>query len=125
MKHKVRELRAVELDMAAAKVDGREFEFVPRASPTGTDHISADDPEVAQPHRGIWTPRRSWNDFAPILEREWPAIAKQMRNWFGGGWPDTGELRGGEELLCWMIRAYVASRVGEEIDLPDTIEATP
>jgi hypothetical protein len=124
MKHKVRELQTVELDIAAAMVDGRGFDFEPRKTPTGTDHIRADDPDTAGPDRRTWTPRRSWDDFAPILRRDWPAIARQMRTWFGDGWPEAAELRGGEELLCWFVRAYVASNVGDDIDLPDYF-ATP
>jgi hypothetical protein len=119
MKHKIRELREVNLDIAAAIASGRSFTYLPAASSGGTDHILVADSEIEGAEPEIWTPRRSWSDFRPLLESHWPAIAGQLRAWLGERWSEAQELRGGEQLLCWFIRAYVGAQFGDEIELPD------
>jgi hypothetical protein len=119
MKHKVCELREVNLDIAAAVASGRRFTFLQRASVGGTDHILVADPEIEAAEPKVWSPRRSWDDFRPLLEGNWPAIAGQLRSWLGDRWPEAPALHGGEQLLCWFVRAYVGARVGDEIELPD------
>ncbi len=121
MKHKVAELYGVLLDQAVALCENVDIHFdceeewcyryVPK-------RVCGLDVAVTE----CYAPSRVWNDGGPLLEREriqpvprdegdWAAIA-----------PSTGNCIGpcgyGPTLLIAAMRAFVASRFGDEVDLP-------
>lgn len=134
MKHKVSELEGALLDAAVAKAEGwcqaqddKTAWWAPDGSPFG--------PVASITHGGIrgrygYHPAHNWEHGGPIIEREriyigycgdtsddttWP------RQWFG---QYDDEREGGNchhvgtTPLIAAMRAYVASKFGEEVDLP-------
>ncbi len=101
MKHKVEELEGALLDAAVAKAEGRDI----------------------RRWRGIFRPSESWAFAGPIIEREricpqWSGpryLALVHRP--GGAMDDDMVFEGSTYLECAM-RAYVASKFGEEVELP-------
>lgn len=72
----------------------------------------------------------SWNLSGPIIEREELKIFKNGAgaNWAAGRerpWPDATGLRcqykHGPTLLIAAMRCYVASKLGDEVDVPDEL----
>lgn len=84
----------------------------------------------------VWfKPSTDWGHGGPIIEREEIFLAKSIL----GGWtasiyyaaPDDEEyprprctLHGGETPLIAAMRCYVASRLGDEVDVPDELVNT-
>jgi len=97
MKHKTEELSDELLDAAVAKAMG--LGRVPSA---------------------IWQPSRNWEHGGPIIEREritvGPAASKRY-GWWAGQPADHREDSYGPTPLIAAMRAYVAGKVGEEVEL--------
>lgn len=124
MKHKVSELEGALLDAAVAKAAGWA------------------DFADAGPYQGWWyrgegrsmigkidfEPSSDWAAGGPIIERERMFVAPEMiRGTYYGNWraivhgfEDQGEYaeEKGPTPLIAAMRAYVASRLGEEVELP-------
>lgn len=119
---KVNELSGYWLNYWTAKVEGKALSSDCDAS--GTDAVligtGAGDLE-------LFDPANDWADGGPIIERE--EIDVQCGGWEWGAWrgsnPDwepVGEAFGDTPLIAAM-RAYVASKFGEEV--PDSESAAP
>ena len=121
MKHKVSELDGALLDAAVAKVLGlHEVDGfwcrcdVPAMAPL---------PLVSVLH---WRPSADWDQGGPIIERERIGTGFCESGPFAGKWfgqYDDERLGGnchqiGDSPLIAAMRAYVASRFGEEVELP-------
>ncbi len=79
---------------------------------------------------GLYIPSTSWAQGGPIIEREriewqWlPATDKQHQ--YGARKPSLGGLNrtfcmDGPTVLIAAMRCYVASKLGDEIDVPDEL----
>lgn len=106
-KYKVGELDCAALDAAVAKALGHNY------SVSGGCVTVMDWQRHGSVVRGNpFEPSRNWCQGGPIIERERDAICKYLI--------DTGEsitwIRNAD-LAEWM-RAYVASRFGDEVELP-------
>lgn len=105
MKHKVSELNGALLDAAVAKAEGFEWRW------------SSDRTEVVDvARRYTFAPSVRWSEGGPIIERE-----RIMLSCFPDGW--RGYIKGvcdipGPTPLIAAMRAYVAHRFGEEVELP-------
>jgi hypothetical protein len=106
MKHKVSELEGALLDAAVAEALGMVGPWI------------TDDDDMTR----NFNPSTDWSDGGPIIERE--RIAMQ---WLGAmrGWDarcDRFQGRAGYAQaptpLVAAMRAYVASKLGDEVDLP-------
>jgi hypothetical protein len=114
MKYKVSELEGALLDAAVAKAEGIE---VVETGPSLT-RWSQD--------RGCWrgwNPSTDWRDGGPLIEREriklLPPQADRGR-WLAEcfqGKPHFGWAEADAPLIAAM-RAYVASKLGDEVELP-------
>ena len=117
MKHNVSELEGALLDAAVAKAEGNVAKL-----PHGR--------EIVCPYRfeGSFSPSSDWKDGGPIIERERIDLiclnedapnlewgANFQISWVGLG--VEAPWKGPTPLIAAM-RAYVASKLGEEIDLP-------
>jgi len=119
MKHKVSELEGALLDAAVAKAERLR-------------HIDVDD----SPHTGWYelpngavigvrdyAPSTDWSLGGPIIEREQIAVAYHplVEHWAACGnghrWLGLMNATGPTPLIAAM-RAYVASKLGEEVELP-------
>jgi hypothetical protein len=123
MKHKVSELEGALLDAAVAKAEGLTFDLIDEAFAEA--HAIQACVTVA---RGLdveaYVPSELWQDGGPIIERErislmfigargWSANFDQHFDEGSQDDPHTGPTP-----LIAAMRAYVASKFGEEVELP-------
>lgn len=142
MKHKVSELQGTLLDAAVAKAEGHNFRVYSEAdSPIGREVCVAWPEHHAEPrnplHHEEYEPSTDWAAGGPIIEREriatWPAGSgwcaahpTGYREGRGSGYFDaeigTIDCRddeiGGPTALIAAMRAFVAARLGDEVELP-------
>lgn len=101
MKVKTSELTGAALDWAVAKCEGN----------TGNFTIDG------------YSPSTDWSQGGPIIERE--GIATKPDGF--GSWAaiieggDKDDIGGGPTPLIAAMRCYVASKLGEECDIPDEL----
>jgi len=118
MKHKVAELEGALLDAAVAKAEGIEVEYS-----FGQCRRLPLPGVVIQTYQ----PSRDWADGGPIIERErisiayavgldyWEALHDER---FDGNCSLFGTPYRGPTPLIAAMRSFVASRFGEEVELP-------
>lgn len=101
---KTSELTGAALDWAVTKCEG-------------FDH------EVTSSDWGMWGWATDWAQGGPIIEREViDVISVGIANWRGrieGGSPVS---RYGTTPLIAAMRCYVASKLGDEVDVPDELK---
>ena len=102
---KVSELSGFALDWAVAKCEG---------NPNGWCEMV-----ISRPISYVFRPSTDWAQGGPIIERE-----KITIEWTGEDW--MGYIRHDEEFfgptpLVVAMRCYVASKLGEEIDVPEAL----
>lgn len=131
MKHKVSELEGALLDMAVAMAEGwavEDPEDDPTAwtSPDGKEISSITDTGIAKGYG--YHPSHFWSQGGPIIQRERIEISPLQRHkeWSAavrpravawGDYDTDGEGEGPTPLIAAM-RAYCASKFGEEVELP-------
>lgn len=121
MKHRVAELEGSLLDAAVAKAEGRLYRLFPaegqrRAYCESFDGERWDEIE----------PSRFWSDGGPLIERENIAFlpASQVDTnppfitWRAAPVGYEGTAMHGPTHLIAAMRAYVASKFGDEVELP-------
>lgn len=126
MKHKVGELDGALLDAAVAMVEG--VKLVDRLLPSGGWREAYSS---AGTFRDTYSPSTSWTLAEPIIERERIAVSPDIgytddnEPFFKHGWEAeyvTGETRHryayGATPLIAAMRCYVASKFGDEVELP-------
>ena len=108
MKVKTSDLSGAQLDWAVAKCEG----YV--AGPSGSYWINED--ECVD-----FRPSTDWSQGGPIIERELIAIRficeGRWESWWSG-WPKSFQVVYGPTPLIAAMRCYVASKLGEEIEVP-------
>jgi len=72
--------------------------------------------------RGNFNPSTDWSQGGPIIEREGIAIGKGDEQWAAFANADTEEGTLGPTPLIAAMRCYVASKLGEEVDVPDELQ---
>jgi hypothetical protein len=133
MKHAVATLEGALLDAAVAQCEGIE-------TVEGRHDVLLVWSQDDGVWRG-WTPSRSWHDGGPLVEREQITVIRMGGTdgyWSAGyepevdegrqcesGWLELPSIRmryeqSGPTALIAAMRAYVASKLGDEIDLPYT-----
>lgn len=138
MKHKVSELEGALLDAAVAKAEG--FRVVEQHGERRVvDDAGALVGYLRWPHNpdclplAVYAPSVDWEQGGPIVEREritvfaWDAHGRYPSGWWlastfeQGAYfnPEVSEPDGiGPTPLIAAMRAYVASKLGEEVELP-------
>ncbi|MDQ0082925.1 hypothetical protein J2W35_003284 [Variovorax boronicumulans] len=119
---KTSELTGGRLDYWVAKAEGRAVDYHDLGA-HGGDFVTVVDPE--QSGWVSWSPSRSWSDGGRIIERERITIAASKQGWgwlayTGGYWlnealQDFDVEEYGETYLEAAMRAYVASKFGDEV----------
>ena len=102
MKVKVSELSGAALDWAVAKCEGKVFDLSPDGYYT-------------------YKPSRNWALGGPIIERERINLKENGAGWWFAKIGDKKKdkwMRGTDPLMAAM-RCYVASRLGDDVTLPD------
>ena len=104
MKYKVSELEGPLLDEAVAKMEGGWKRDYRRALAGNQD----------------WVPSTDWKDAGPILERNMEDRGLQLLSLGAGRYEARhgDAVESGPTLLIAALRAYVAGRFGDEVELP-------
>jgi hypothetical protein len=119
MKIKTAELTGPALNWAAAKCERRPYSVI-------LDEIRGPLPLFAP----IFSPSTSWQEGGPIIEREEIGIRRNAPCSDGRQWEASGSITAkgagyrwgyGPTPLVAAMRCYVASRLGEEVEIPDEL----
>ena len=109
MKLKTSELQGAVLDWAVAKCEGL---------------VNEDGLGVGFIRDGVFTPSTDWSQGGPIIERERISI-EDCQDGAGLYWeatriepPAVSEARGPTPLIA-VMRCYVISKLGDEVEVPD------
>jgi len=119
MKVKTSELQGAALDWMVAKCEGE----VGRIELEQVNGVWA----VAVPELGCYyEPSTDWGQGGPIIERERIGVAYARGCWLAhpdrAGYPDCNTpYFFGETPLIAAMRCYVASRLGDEVEIPDEL----
>lgn len=126
MRHRVAELEGADLDVAVGMCEG---DFDPHRPTSERQMLLLDGRRVLAGPQGFatrqyeWCPSRDWSIAGPIIEREEINLSAP----FDGGngrYDDWGALISGvasqigPSPLIAAMRAYVASKFGDEVELP-------
>ena len=68
----------------------------------------------------MFDPAHDWSQAGAIVASEWQAIEDMLLDWFGPDWARIPAVAA--KPLEWFMRAYVATRFGDEVEdlcLPD------
>ncbi|MDI4633306.1 DUF2591 domain-containing protein [Pelomonas sp. V22] len=111
MKHKVSELEGALLDAAVAKAEGLPVH------PGRDRYIVADTIDTR--YADDFFPSRLWEHGGPIIEREMIKIEHAVDYWDAAIMSKTATFyyQTGRTPLIAAMRAYVASKFGEEVEL--------
>lgn len=109
MKHKTSELTGALLDAAVAKAEGLPYQ-VSGGQKLGKTLVMALGP-IGEP----WFPSSLWGHGGPIIEREGVGLHKGHGAWIAS--LPYAENQYGDTPLIAAMRAYVASKLGDEVDL--------
>ncbi|CAB5220016.1 Bacteriophage P22, NinX [uncultured Caudovirales phage] len=129
MKIKTSELTGAALDWAVAKCAGlldpreRYGKMVPSVV-LDMEYWSNGDPMVRlNPcpdvyYRAEYDPSTNWEHGGPIIEREKIEIFMRDEEWYAASCRSTPEDFHGDTPLIAAMRCYVASEMGDEVDVP-------
>ncbi len=67
--------------------------------------------------RKRWAPSQDWAQGGYVIERSYNAIIHQLWMWLGNDWPKKINAVVPSDVLVWYMRAYVASKLGDEVEL--------
>lgn len=75
-----------------------------------------------------WQPTFDWSQGGPIIEREEISVERRMpcmkdEQWGAQGWKAMQNFHKGPTPLIAAMRCYVASKLGDEVEIPE--ELTP
>lgn len=124
MKVKTSELSGFKLDLAVAKAEGEQAEL-------NHGEVVTWKTIAYQEYRLVWRPSTEWAQGGPIIEREGisleylpGAALAGMDTWVAtrADGPAVSEEQGPTPLIAAM-RAYVASQLGDEVELNEMEEA--
>lgn len=119
MKTKTSELTGAALDWAVAKCNGRGIEFDDPIDPWLTRNGISDQPLHS------YTPSTDWAQGGPIIEREQIDTVFRPGDKLPGFWdaygPKTPHGFSAPHPLIAAMRCYVASKLGDEVDVPEEL----
>lgn len=119
MKIKVSEATGIVLDWMVAKCEG-----IAVCEPiAGIDQrIEIRDPYTGTYSYDFYTPSKDWAQGGPIIERERVATNFSVKRncWFAENFMET-DAESGTTPLEAAMRCYVASNLGDEVEVPDEI----
>ena len=116
MTTKTSELTGTTLDWAVAKADG--YDIVDGVCWSG---------EIPEFNLDCFNPSECWAQAGPIIEREQIAIECTRENlwqaeWWDGQHLSSCLLKTGETPLVAAMRCYVASKLGDKVDIPEELQ---
>jgi hypothetical protein len=116
MKIETSKLTGAALDWAVAKCESYPV------SMSKTGYLIFCDPLIQCGPRGTqYSPSTNWSQGGPIIEREGIAIGKGDEQWAAFANADTEEGTQGPTPLIAAMRCYVASKLGDTVDIPEEL----
>lgn len=115
MKIKTSELTGPALNWAIAKCEGVDVEYINDGITKCLLHLA--------PFTGRYSPSTDWNQGGPIIERESINLLSWGFNWDANmtSGPAAAKRVSGPTLLVAAMCCYVASKLGDEVEVPDEI----
>jgi hypothetical protein len=122
---KTSELIGAALDWAVAKCEGKTVTYYGRGLWYGI--------EGGHDYRWEWSPSTNWAHGGPIIERERLAVTCTPSNWCAYAHDGTSEVPNVGSVYKWKhkqvgptplvaaMRCFVASRLGDEVDIPEEL----
>lgn len=107
MRIKTSELDGAQLDWAVAKAEGLDISRL-----SGGEFLLADG--------DFWLPSENWAQGGPIIEREGICVKKHPDWWVA--YIENNNLAQGTTPLIAAMRCYVASKLGEEVEIPEELK---
>lgn len=114
MKHNTSELTGALLDAAVAKAEGKPFGLM------SFDRDISQGITVQHPETGLevfYSPSTEWAHGGPIIERERIELLRSGGEWCAQAGSSVGAVGDGETPLIAAMRAYVAHKLGDEVEL--------
>jgi hypothetical protein len=115
MKHKTAELEGALLDAAVAKAEGFASFWIDPGDES-RDASCVLGPHRAEDSRFDWCPSTAWEQGGPIIERERISVGTYSQDVWSACF-SRGRRHYGQAPLIAAMRAFVASKLGEEVDL--------
>lgn len=123
MKIKTSDLTLLALDWAVAECEKMDIEIRPAGACGRPLYVLAAE---AGRTPWTWTPTTSWHQGGPIIEREKVGIVPSDDDanvWIGSMLePEWKFNRTGPTPLIAAMRCYVASKLGDEVDIPEGLQ---
>ena len=127
MKIKTSDLTLLALDWAVAECEEMDIEIRPAGACGRPLYVLAAE---AGRTPWTWTPTTSWHQAGPIIEREEISISREFAAskvewaaWTPAPIRDDAEAFGyGPTPLIAAMRCYVASKLGDEVDIPEELQ---
>jgi hypothetical protein len=116
MKHNTSTLTGALLDAAVSKAEGQEPEIVPYRVSGGMGITFVRDEPVCQVGAQHFEPSSRWEHGGPIIERELLSLHPTNEGWCAFVGLHDHEHTGPTPLVAAM-RAYVAAKLGDEVEL--------
>lgn len=114
MKIKTSELTGAALDWAVAKAEGL-MPFIDKSYYGKIYRYGT----FVEPGRRSFTPSTDWSQGGPIIERERIHVgAASWSEWVASILPPREARGSGPTPLIAAMRAYVASKLGDEVEIP-------
>ena len=118
------ELKGLALKWAVAKCEGKQIYL----SHTKRCWLTLDYTNPNPRTGTVWSPSSNWAQGGPIIEREkigfWAYTLDEEGNENPGWYAETfeGYVANGKTPLIAAMRCYVASKLGDEIELPEGVK---
>lgn len=71
-------------------------------------------------HPAVYRPSSNWAQGGALVANEWYDIETVLLDWFGADWPYLKTIA--DQPLKWFLRAFVASRFGNEVEDPEHLD---
>ena len=127
MKIKTSELTREALNVAVAKCKGGEFHMRTYRGDSPGNPFPAIQWDCDWQELSAYSPSTDWSQGGPIIERELIEVGRQHGEWIAcinapenGDWESTGQY--GPTPLIAAMRCYVASKLGDEVELPEELK---
>ena len=106
--------------MNVKRLDGRLLNYwVAKSADLQLSAEAADPKKRHDPDSGFWhphsfNPANDWSHAGPIVAADWFEIDDMLVEWFSPQWPHIPAIS--ENPLKWFMRAYVATKFGDEVE---------
>ena len=112
---KTNELTGAALDWAVAKCEAERL-TVPYGGKSFLDGV------VVHPDYNKFYPSRNWAQGGPIIEREEISIVRVSSALWDAHMSNVNFFESGATPLIAAMRCYVASKLGDEVDVPEELQ---